>query len=66
MLTIEITGPQGSGKTKTAQQIASMLQSNGKIVRVYDEEKTLGEYEVARCDVAIIVKQETSNGSSST
>jgi len=36
IVTIEISGPQGSGKSVAAKKIAEMFRLNGKVVRHYD------------------------------
>lgn len=56
MLKVVISGPQGKGKTQLRQQIATLLQSSGKVVRVY-EESVRPEVLPTDADVIIIVEQ---------
>lgn len=60
VITIEFSGPQGSGKSKQASKLADTLRLDGKVVRYYDLEGAKGQLPdplPTDCHFIIIVRQ---------
>jgi hypothetical protein len=55
---IEITAPKKPDAVREGRRLQTMYQTSGRVVRLYEQDK-LGEHEVQRADVVIIVKEET-------
>lgn len=61
MVKVIISAPNKADAMRLGRQVQTLYQTGGKVVRFYDGDQ-LGEHEVTRCDVAIIIKQEVPHG----